>query len=97
MRLLLLLLLVSDGFVLGPRATPSPLYGKKPKTFDEWSSRRRVSSAARPVRRVENATSEGNATEIADAIARDRLIQFEAVRDGNKLRQHDIFIRHLGM
>lgn len=73
---------------------------KKPKTFDDWASWRRSKSPSTK-RRDGNVTNHDalnstiNEQVIADAVLKDRRLQFEAMRDGNKLRQIDILNRNL--
>lgn len=103
----LMLVAAVSGFQQHFHASPRglPLAGKKPKTFDEWSARRWTSTSAttmkqRPTSSSGNTTSEisrnTTAIDVAAAVVRDRRLQFEAARDGNRLQQHDILRRNLG-
>lgn len=67
-------------------------HGKKPKSADDWASYRKLPR--------KNATKVEDKTRIKDddvavQIARDKKIQFEAMRDGNKVKQHDIMRKFL--
>lgn len=70
------------------------MYGKKPKTWDDWS-KRRVSKP--PVHRAApvQATNETASQELREAMVREQRLQFEALRDGNKMRQNEILSKHL--